>query len=395
MAHFLALTSKGLEEALFQELDQLGFKQLKKQALGVGFEGNWREAYRAHLLLRCATRVVLPILDFQAYQPDDIYNHVKKHDFTKYIEPDQTLAVAATVRLSRVFPDQRFVAMKVKDAVVDQFREKFGRRPNVNKDDPDLRILVRVVKSSVSIAIDLTGDALSYRGYREQSVMAPLREHLAAGLLRLASWQPGQSLVDPMCGSGTFLIEAALATKNIYPGFMRKNYLFQKMKNYRGEDFKDLLSEMRPVDSKIRGPLFFGFDRDLGAIKAAETNAKKAGVADLIVFRQLDIKNVRRPVDSGMVVINPPYGERLGQVDWLKETFMNLSSTLKKEFGNWDCWLLSGNEELTPVLRMKAEKKFTIFNGKLECRWLHYKILPPKIKKDELASSGGQFESGE
>lgn len=375
MAKFLALTSRGLEPAVLEELIELGFKSVKAVALGVQFESNWEGCYLANHRLRSATRVILPILDFPAYQPEDLYHHVRKHDFTKYIDVHQTLAVDAKVRDSKVFRDQRFVALKIKDAVVDQFRERFERRPDVDTQSPDLTIMVRVVRSAVSVAIDTSGESLAHRGYRQKSVMAPLREHLAAGLLRLADWQPPMTLVDPMCGSGTFLIEAALRAKNVSAGEKRSGYAFERLKNFQSEAWRKVQMQTSIAAASPR-PELFGFDRSAEAIRAARQNAARAGVADMIRFRVGEVKDLKCPTrQAGMVVINPPYGERLGLKPDLAETYKDLAHTLKTEFKGWTSWILSGDEAATQALHLKASRRFPIFNGPLECRFLRYEMF--------------------
>lgn len=370
MPKFLALTSRGLEPALAEELKQLEFRGIKEIPMGVEFESNWEGCYRANYWLRTATRVVLPILDFHAYQPEDLYNNVRKHDFTKYIDPTQTLSVDGKTRLSNTFRDQRFLVHKTKDAIVDQFREKFGSRPNVDSDAPDLRVMVRVVKSSVSVAIDTSGESLAFHGYRQKTVMAPMREHLGAGLLRLAGWTPEMTLVDPMCGSGTILIEAALQAQGLPAARLRQDFGFMHLKNFQ----QNLWSKIKADGRKTRGAQvrLFGYDRNREAIEAAKQNARRAGVGDLITFAVSDFKDVKAPGPSGMMLTNPPYGERLGEVDTLKQTYADFASVMKRTFKGWTCWLISGSDELTSALHLKAERRIPVFNGNLECRLLKY-----------------------
>ena len=374
MPKFVALTSRGLEPALLDELVELGFSKTQIIGQGVAFESNWEGCYRANLLLRSATRVILPILDFPAYQPEDLYNNVKKHDFTKYISPEQTLKVDAKVRDSRTFRDQRFVALKIKDAIVDQFREKFGVRPNIDTESPDLTVMVRVVETKVSIAIDTSGESLGQRGYREKSVMAPLREHLAAGLLRLADWNPEIPLVDPMCGSGTFLIEAALIAKNIPAAHLRKKFAFEYLKSFQLEAWRKVKGEAEALATSAK-PVLFGFDKNPEAIRAARKNAARAGVTDLIRFKVGDVKDLVRPVETGMLIVNPPYGERLGMKETVGVTYENLATVMKNEFKGWTCWLLSGDEEATKALHLKASRRIPVYNGTLDCRFLRYDMF--------------------
>lgn len=379
MPKFLALTSRGLEPAVHDELVELGFRSPKIKPLGVEFESNWEGCYRANFWLRSATRVVLPILDFPAYQPEDLYNNLKRHDFTKYIRVDQTLAVDAKTRLSNAFRDQRFLALKTKDAIVDQFRDKFGSRPNIDTENPDLRVMVRVVKSEASVAIDTSGESLAHRGYRKVSVMAPLREHMASGLIRLAGWNPNSTLVDPMCGSGTFLIEAALRSMGRPPGGRRLEYGFMKLQGFNAEAWDKVKREgLRARSPQVR---LLGFDKEPSAIRAAQENARQAGVDALVSFRHMDMNRLKRQGATGMVITNPPFGERLGEIEKLKVVYAELAQTLKREFTGWDCWLLSGNDELTQGLRLKAERRIQVYNGNLDCRFLYYPMREGSNRK--------------
>lgn len=373
MANFLALTSRGLEPAVLAELEELGIKNPKEKPLGVEFESNWQGCYRANFLLRSASRVILPILDFHAYNADDLYHHLMKHDFTKYIEPGQTISIDGKTRLSNVFRDQRFLAHKAKDAIVDQFRKKFGERPNVDTKNPDLRVLIRVVKTSVSVAIDTSGESLSHRGYRQKSVMAPLREHMAAGLLRMAGWKPETPLVDPMCGSGTFLIEAALWATGRAPAAKRSDFGFMHLKGFQREVWDKVRQE--GTRARSRPLALYGFDRSAEAIRAAKGNAERAGVLDLIRFRVGDIQELKRPAGpKGIVIVNPPYGERLGEQEKLIGLYTQFANVLKREFPDWNAWILSGSEALSEALHLKAERRIRVYNGTLECRFLNYPI---------------------
>lgn len=376
MPHFLAMTSKGLEEALAQELEALEVKVLKKQAYGVLFESHWKACYRANLCLRSATRILQPCLDFPAYQPEDLYHNVMaKHDFAKDFNLDKTFAIYSSVRDSS-FKDQRFVSLKIKDAIADQFRNKFTERPNVDSQNPDVRIYVRVLKNQVSVALDTSGESLSHRGYRRVAVEAPLREHVAAGILHYIQWDEKQPLVDLMCGSGTFLIEAALQASHTAPGSLRKGFGFQNLNNFQEPAWSEVLElaldkEKEPPTQ----PQIFGFDIQSQAVQAARTNARAAGVDEWIGFQRRAVDQVEPPTaEPGVIVVNPPYGARLGDVETVKDIYRDLSFTLKQKFKGWTCWLLSGNHELTQLLKLKATQKIPIYNGPIECRLLKYEI---------------------
>ncbi len=374
MPQFLAVTSRGLSDVLAEELKELGFDAKVKGLAGVTFESNWEGVYRANLELRTATRVIKPVMDFPAYNPEELYANILKHDFTKYINPTQTFAIDAAVRESS-FRDQRFVAMKIKDAVADQFREKFGERPSVDRDEPDLVIMAKIVKNQVSIAIDTTGDSLSNRGYRSEAGEAPLREHLAAGLLRFADVKPDTVVVDPMCGSGTILIEAALRARAIAPGSLRqKKYAFQKLKDFKAEAWDKVVTESLDRESAASPAHFYGYDKDGDVLEIARRNAERAGVDNDITFKYGAVDQLEAPAEKGVIIVNPPYGERLGVTEELKDVYRDLAYSLKRNFKGWTCWLLSGNEDLTKSLKLKSTRRCPVFNGSIECRFLEYKV---------------------
>lgn len=370
MAFFFAQTSRGLVDILHDELANLNIKRLKKQAGGVAFESNWETAYLVHLKARACTRVLLPVLDFTAYDGDGLYNHIRKHDFTKYIKPNQTLAVYSKVQESGL-RDQRIVALKAKDAIVDQFRDKFGVRPDVDKDNADLQIHVRVKKNLVSVAVDLTGESLSNRGYRKQTGEAPLREHVAAGLVEITGWKKDQPLMDPMCGSGTMLIEAARMGQGRIASLPR-SFCFQQFANFSRPTWKDLVSQVEKEENN--SPLkIFGADSDSSMIHVAKLNAKNAAVN--IDFQVSDITQLKRPTEeNGILVVNPPYGERLLDLEKAKAVYRELGNAFKREFKGWTCWVLSGQEELSKEVRLKSSQRVPVWNGPIECRFLKYEI---------------------
>jgi len=377
MPRFLAITSRGLIAPLAAEIESLDVKRVRALSDAVEFEGSWADLYRVHLRSRMATRVLLPVCDFTAYNQEDLYFGVlRKHDFTKYIQPDQTLRVEAHVREHRSLTDQRFVAMKVKDALVDQFRAKFDERPSVGDEEhADLRVVVRIVRNEVSLALDLTGESLSYRGYRQQQGQAPLREHVAAGLLKLAGWEPGRPLVDPFCGSGTILIEAALEMHGYIATRRRRTFAFEKLKGFQADVYRELVAATSRKAPPGK-PILFGYDNDSYVLDMARANAKAAGVENWILFQQRDVRQLKAPtgVENGMILTNPPYGERLEDTEIARVLMSDFSKTLKAEFKGWDAWILNGNPEAAAGLRLKAKLKVPVWNAQLDCRLLHYPI---------------------
>lgn len=374
MPEFFASTARGLVEPLEAELKDLGLKVIERTQGGVLFDSNWEGCYRANLNSRLASRILKPILDFVAYQPDELYNNILRHDFTKYIKPNQTIAIDASIKDS-MMRDQRFVAMKIKDAIVDQFRDKYGVRPDVDNNSPALRVHVRCVKNQFNVAIDTTGDSLFQRGYRREVGEAPLKENLAAGLLKLSEWDGKSPLVDFMCGSGTFLIEAAMMAMNIAPGINRRGFAFQNLLNYEEASFDKVMDEAVAAEKEELDFMFYGFDIDNKVLKSAKENAKRAGVAEVIEFRKESVATVEPPVEKGMIIVNPPYGARIGDEDNLRDVYRDLSFTLKHRFKGWDAWVLSGNKELIADLKLKSTRKHFVFNGNIECRFLKYSMF--------------------
>jgi putative N6-adenine-specific DNA methylase len=377
MPRFLGITSRGLIEPMADEFKDLGFKFPKVRPDAVEVEGSWADLYQLHLQSRIASRFLLPVSDFEAFTEDDLYAGIfKRHDFTKYIGPNQTLRVEAHVREHRQFTDQRFVAMKVKDALVDQFWKKYDARPSVgDEENADLRVVVRVVGKNVSVSIDLTGETLSVRGYRKFAGAAPLRETVAAGLLRLAGWQPGQALVDPFCGSGTILIEAALAASGPAASKRRRPFAFEKLNNFQPEVWAKVSRSVARKAPPAK-PFLFGYDLDSGVLEKARANARAAGVENWILFQQRDMRELKVPrVEApGLLITNPPYGERLDEREVAKKLMSDFSTTLKHEFKGWDAWILSGNPEASAALRLKAERRAPVWNGPIECRFLRYPL---------------------
>lgn len=376
MDRYIAQTSRGLSDVLEKEVRDLGFDVVSKSSIGVEFKTDLEGCYKSNLKLRTATRILKPVLEFKARNNDDLYNGIRQHDFTQYIGPKDTLALDTTVRDS-IFKDQRFVTLKLKDGIVDQFREKFDERPDIDSDDPYLLVLVRVVGEAVSVAIDTSGAPLTRRGYRKEQGEAPLREHLAAGLLKLAGWEPSTPLYDPMCGSGTLLIEAAAMARNIAPGSFRKNFGFQKHLNFDAKLWESVLNESLEAETEV--PLeLFGSDRSSQVLKMAEANSRRAGVDDTIKFHREFADAIVPPPElegrKGLIVVNPPYGERLGVDEELKDVYRDFAFGLKKSFKGWTMWMISGNDELTGALKLKATRKIQLYNGNIDCRFLEYKI---------------------
>lgn len=375
MADFFASCPSELSGILFNELSELGMEKLEKTNSGVYFTSSWEGCYKVNLHTRVASRIYKPVLEFIAYDKDQLYNEIKKHDFTKYISETQTLAIDVKLKDCKMH-DQRFVAMRIKDAIVDQFTEQSGVRPDVDSKNPDLRVHVKATKNNFWVALDTSGSSLFQRGYRKEVGEAPIKENLAAGLLLLTEWDRKSSVIDPMCGSGTFLIEAAMMYMNMAPGTLRKKFGFQNWKNYRKDVWEKLVNEA--INNELpppETPMFFGYDLDSQMIKKAKINPQHAGVDELIKFRKETLSLIKPEVTKGIVVTNPPYGARIGEEDWLKDVYRDLGYALKHSFKGWDCWILSGNKELIMEMKLKADRRIMVFNGPIECRFLKYSMF--------------------
>lgn len=383
MPVFIGLTSKGLRTAFDEELKSLGVKHTSTQSGGLKFESSWKDFYKVALCSRLANRLLLPLKEFQAYNAEDLYAGISKIDFTRRFTVDQTFSIQASVVEHKELRDQRFVTMKCKDAIVDQFREKFGDRPNVAKDDPDYRLVVRVKGPEVWVALDLAQNSLSHRGYRKASIEAPLRESLANGILQLSGWNSSVPLIDPMCGSGTLLIEAARIALGYGPHVNTPKFLFENFNTFDKEVYEEVKKSVQSFWKeserkalKEKRPRLYGFDKNDRAIDAAKRNAQAAGVGDWIKFERREIRDLTNPTHSseGFLITNPPYGERLSSRKEVSDLASLFSERLKHDFKGWQAWILSGGVEWSEGFRLKAEKSYPLKNGPLDVRLMGYTI---------------------
>lgn len=383
MAQFFASCPLGTADLVEKELQSFGLKTREKMTSGVVFESNWAGCYKANLKSRFASRILKPLLDFPAYNGDDLYNNIRKHDFTKYIKPDQTLAIDAVVKDCKL-SDQRFTAMKIKDAIVDQFREKFDVRPDVDNKNPDLRIHVKAYRNQYHISLDTSGHSLFMRGYRAKTGEAPLKENLGAALIALSEWDQKSPLVDPFCGSGTLLIEAAMMALNMAPGVHRDHFGFMSLLDFDEDVWNQVLDEAQAEEKDMLDFKLFGYDHDKRIVQIAKENAKNAGVGQFLDIKVMPISIAVPPVTdkTGIIVTNPPYGARIGDEDNLKDVYRDLGFTLKNRFQGWDAWILSGSKDLLQEMKLKSTRKYFLYNGNIECRFLKYEMYSGTKRKD-------------
>ena len=385
----IAKTFMGLEPVLAKELTQLGASDVQIGRRMVSFKGDKELLYRANFQLHTAIRILKPIKHFKALSADDVYEGVKDIDWSEYIGIDKTFAVDSVV-FSEEFRHSKFVAYKVKDAIVDQFREKTGQRPNISISNPDIRLHIHIAEDHCTLCLDSSGDSLHRRGYRQESVEAPLNEVLAAGMILMTGWHGETDFIDPMCGSGTLLIEAALIARNMAPGLFRKEYAFEKWPDFDAELFDKIYND----DSQERefNHHIYGYDVDIKAVNTARLNVKAAGLSSDITVEEQDFKNFTQPKNKSIIVTNPPYGERISTNDLLG-TYKMIGERLKHQFTGNEAWILSYREECFAQIGLKPSIKIPVFNGSLECEFRKYQMFDGKMR--EFREDGGVVKTEE
>lgn len=385
----IAKTFMGLEPVLAKELTQLGANEVQIGRRMVSFMGDKEMMYRANFQLHTAIRILKPIKHFKALSADDVYREVQKIDWSEFIGLDKTFAVDSVV-FSEEFRHSKFVAYKVKDAIVDQFREKTGKRPNISVANPDIRLNIHIAEDKCTLSLDSSGESLHRRGYRQESVEAPLNEVLAAGMILMTGWQGETDFIDPMCGSGTLLVEAALIAHNMAPGLFRKEYAFEKWPDFDSDLFDRIYND----DSNEREFThhIYGYDVDIKAVNTARLNVRAAGLVNDITVEEADFKNFTQPKEKSIIVTNPPYGERISTPDLLG-TYKMIGERLKHQFLNNDAWILSYREECFDQIGLKPSIKIPVYNGSLECEFRKYQIFDGKMK--DFRAEGGTVKTDE
>ena len=385
----IAKTFMGLEPVLANELTQLGAKNVQVGRRMVSFTGDKEMMYRANFQLHTAIRILKPIKHFKALSADDVYEGVKDIDWTEYLSLDKTFAVDSVV-FSEEFRHSKFVAYKVKDAIVDQFREKTGNRPNISVSNPDMRLHIHIAEDQCTLCLDSSGESLHRRGYRQESVEAPLNEVLAAGMILMTGWRGETDFIDPMCGSGTLLIEAALIARNMAPGLFRKEFAFEKWPDFDADLFDKIYND----DSQERefAHHIYGYDVDIKAVNTARLNVKAAGLTSDITVEEQDFKNFTQPKEKSIMVTNPPYGERISTSDLLG-TYKMIGERLKHQFTGNEAWVLSYREECFTQIGLKPSIKIPLFNGSLECEFRKYQMFDGKMS--DFRGEGGIVKTEE
>lgn len=382
----VAKTFGGLEEVLRDELIALGATNVEIGLRMVEFDGDLEMMYKANLCLRTALRILKPIYTFEASDPDELYDAVREMDWEQYLTPDSTFAIDSTVH-SNEFRHSKYVTYRVKDGIVDHFTDSVGRRPSIRLVGADLLLNVHIAETRVTISLDSSGEPLSKRGYRTEQTQAPINEALAAGLILKTGWRGDTPLLDPMCGSGTFLIEAALIAANINPGIYRPGFAFEKWPDFDAELFERLYND----DSGERKPShpIAGGDIDAEAVNIAKRNVANARVGEFVKIEWQGIDAWTDNAPEGMLITNPPYGERL-RPDKIEELYRLIGECLKKNFKGWHAWILGYKPELFDAIRLKSSVRYPILNGSLECSFREYVLFDGRY--NDFRAAGGAIK---
>jgi putative N6-adenine-specific DNA methylase len=376
----IAKTFKGLEEVLAREAISLGAADVKILNRAISFTGDKSMIYKSNLNLRTALKILKPIATFRAKNEVELYKGIYNIEWGNYIDVDQTLAIF-TVVSSPYFNHTQYVALKAKDAVVDQFKNLYGKRPSIDTTNPDFHIHLHLVEDECTVLLDSSGEPLNKRGYRINSTIAPINEVLAAGMVLLSQWEGQSNFIDPMCGSGTIPIEAALIAYNIPPGIFRKQFAFEKWKDFDKELFEEVYNEDLP-EKKFNYKIIAS-DISAGAIRIAIDNAKNAFIQNKIEFITQSFEKLIPPEGGGLIMMNPPYGERLKKND-LESFYERIGNQLKKSYSGYEAWIISSNKEAIKRIGLKPSQRIALLNGALECNFLRYNLYKGSMKKNKF-----------
>lgn len=361
----------GFEDILADEIRVLGGENIEKITRGVKCDGNLEFIYKANLHLRTAMKVLVPIHQFKANSEQELYDNIYEMDWSSYMDHNRTFLVDSVI-FSKIFTHSHYVALKTKDAIVDYFRDNFRRRPSVDTTNPDVKINLHCADNLFTLSLDSSGAPLNQRGYREDGHKAPMNESLAAGMLMLSGWDKSQPLVDPMCGSGTILTEAAMMAMNVPPNLSRNYFGFKNWSTFNPMLWNKVKSE---AEANIRKPQLemTGIDIDPKAVSLARRSLAKIGLRREIKIKEMDFRDFKPIHESGMIITNPPYGERIGR-DNVFEFYQSMGDALKQNFNGYEAWLISSNTKALKKIGLRYEQKKTLYNGKLECDFCQYKM---------------------
>ncbi|TVQ09123.1 MAG: RNA methyltransferase [Leptolyngbya sp. DLM2.Bin27] len=373
MAAYFATVARGLEALAAAELEGLGAQNTEPGFCGVAFEGDLALLYRVNLWSRLAFRVLVKLAEVPCRDAEDLYQGIQSIDWRPYLTPDLTFAVDATGKNPNL-NHTHFTALQVKNAVVDQQRQQWGDRSTVDTQHPEVRINLHIQADTATVSLDSSGSSLHRRGYRPAVGAAPLKESLAAALVTLTGWQGDVPLIDPLCGSGTLPLEATMMALKIAPGIFREEFGCQTWPNFDGDLWDRLWQEAEASRGTDLGVWVGGCDRDPDIIHQAQLNAQRCDLADQVKFWAADLADLEAPADSGLLLCNPPYGERLGADADLGAFYKLLGDVLKQRFKGWTAFVLSGNKELARSIGLKSAQRVPVYNGTIPCQWMKYEL---------------------
>jgi len=375
---YIAKTFPGLEEVLAEEIRGLGADQAEVLKRAVKFRGNKAMLYRSNLHLHTALKVLVPIKNFSCQNEDELYQAVYEHPWEELFNLYNTFVIDGVVN-SHLFKHSHYAALKTKDAIVDRFRNKYNKRPSIDKNKPDFRINLHIYKDQCTLSLDSSGESLHKRGYKAKNVKAPLNEVLAAGLILLSGWDKSSSFVDPMCGSGTLPIEAALMAHDIAPGWYRQHFGFETWHDFDHLLFQELKNKSRPQPGKH--PPIHGCDISQQAIETSKNNLQQAGLSKQVMLFEQSLAQYTPPnSDKGVAIMNPPYDQKLKEKDILA-FYKSIGDILKKKYEGYDVWIFSHHMKALKNIGLHPSSKCTLYNGPLECKFQKYSIYKGSLKK--------------
>jgi putative N6-adenine-specific DNA methylase len=375
MFPLIAKTISGLEDVLVRELEALGATGVMKLNRAVSFSADTEMMYKVNYACRTALRILKPLFHFEILEQKDLYENIYDFPWEDYLDAEHSLAIDAVISYT-VFTNSQFVAQRSKDAIVDRLREKLGKRPSVDLENPDLKVNVHLFKDSCTVALDSSGQSLHRRGYRQSTGPAPINEVLAAGLVKLSDWDTVTPLFDPMCGSGTLLIEAAMLAKNMPAGFFREEWGFMKWKDFDPVLWAKVKEEANVLISETR-PQMHGSDRAERAIESARENLKFTNLYEDITLEVKSFEDSNPPFEKGFIISNPPYDERL-QIEDSLVFYKMIGDTLKRKYAGYTAWMISSDLETIKFIGLRPSRRIPVFNGPLECRFIKFDLFEGK-----------------
>ena len=379
MNQYFAICPRGLEELLSEELRNVGAEELRSTHGGVHFSGDWAVCYRANLESRLATRILLHLVTGPYAKEEDIYRLAVRQLWPNHFAVSRTMRVVTTA-IKCPLKSLDYVTLRVKDAVCDRFREDLGERPNIDTRHPDVSVHVFLTENTCTLYLDTSGQPLWQRGFRKASVEAPIKENLAAGILKLSGWQPGMPLIDPMCGSGTFLLEAVQIALDRAPGLDR-GFGFELLKKFEALTWANIRAAAEARVKPAERMDIRGWDIDERAVRATRRNLQEAGFGNVVTVDQGDILEIAPLNESGVLVTNPPYGERIGEADELAVFYPQLGTALKRHWAGWNCFFFTADLRLPKLVGLKPSRKTPLFNGPLECRLFEIRMVAGSNRK--------------